>query len=272
MIIDGRKIAEEILVELADKIKQLVKPLRLAAVLVGDHPGSRKFLELKEKTARKIGVNFRLYEFPAGITSQQLRKRTVEIAKAQVNSGILIELPLPSHINSQYILNAVPEEKDIDVLSQKSLGVFFAGRSQILPPSVEAVKIIFEKYSLNPQGKKCVVFSYGLLVGKPISHWLAAQGATISIINEFTANPEKLSREADILVSGVGKPNLIKADMIKQGVAVIDFGYENMEGKVVGDVAFDQVSPKCSLITPVPGGVGPIVIASVLKNLITLNS
>ncbi|MBI4120346.1 MAG: bifunctional 5,10-methylenetetrahydrofolate dehydrogenase/5,10-methenyltetrahydrofolate cyclohydrolase [Parcubacteria group bacterium] len=272
MLIDGKKIADEILAGVAVRVGELPKPPRLAAVLVGDHAGGKKFLELKRSAAKKVGIDFRLYEFPAAITSQQLRKKVVEIAKAQVNSAVLVELPLPGHTNTQYILNAIPEEKDLDVLSQKSQGAFFAGRSKILPPAVEAVKTIFEKHAIEARGKNCAVFGYGLLVGKPISHWLAAQGATVSIINEFTANPEKISRQADILISGVGKPNLIKADMIKEGAVVIDFGCENMEGKAVGDVAFDQASPKCSLITPVPGGVGPIVIAAVLKNLITLNS
>ena len=112
-----------------------------------------------------------------------------------------------------------------------------------------------------------MVFGYGLLVGKPVSHWLASQGATVSIINELTLNANRYTLNADIIISGVGKPNLIKADMIRDGAVVIDFGYENLEGKIVGDVYFEEVNKKTSLITPVPGGVGPIVIAAVLKNL-----
>ena len=137
MIIDGKKIAEEMLKEVKNEValrQTQGESIRLAAVLVGDHDGSRKFLELKKIAAEKVGINFRLYEFPTDITTQKLRKEIVGIAKAEVNQGVLIELPLPDHINTQYVLNAIPQEKDMDVLSEKSQGAFFANRSLILPP------------------------------------------------------------------------------------------------------------------------------------------
>jgi len=261
MIIDGKKIAEEILAEIAEEVKKSAKSLKLAAVLVGDDADSRRFLELKQKVAERVGVGFKLYEFPAEITTQKLRKEIVGIAKAGVNDGVIIELPLPKHINTQYILNAIPEEKDPDVLSQKSQGAFFVGKSAILPPAVEAVKIILGKNNIDIKGKNCSVFGYGILVGKPVSHWLAQEGATVSIINEFTPNPERYALTADIIVSGVGKPNLIKDDMIKAGAVVIDFAK---------DVDFENITHKASLITPPTGGVGPIVTVSVLKNLLKL--
>ena len=285
MLIDGKKIAEEMLAEVAEEVKKLSKPPRLAAILVedahlavGPPSGLRKFLELKKKTAGKVGIDFRLYEFPADITTQKLRKKIVGIAKDSVNQGVLIELPLPAHINTQYVVNAIPQEKDVDVLSEKLQGAFFVGRSVILPPAVEAVKVIFEKHSIDPKGKNCAVFGYGLLIGKPVSHWLAQQGATVSIINEFTSNPAELSRQADIVISGVGpirgkdplralaasngaSQPLITADMVKEGSVIIDFAK---------DVDFEAVSKKASLITPPVGGVGPIVVAAVLKNLMIL--
>jgi len=270
MLIDGKTIAEEILAEVAAEVKKLTKQPRLAAVLVGDHVGSRKFLELKKQAAEKIGIDFRLYKFPADITTQKLRKEIVGMAKAGVNHGVLVELPLPPHINSQYVLNAIPPEKDVDVLSEKSQGAFFVNRGEILPPAVEAVKIILAQNNIGLRGKNCAVFGYGLLVGKPISHWLASQGATVSVINEFTLNANRYTLNADIVISGVGKQNIIKDDMIKDGAAIIDFGYENLEGRITGDVDFEEVSKKTSLITPVPGGVGPIVIAAVLSNLVDL--
>lgn len=270
MIIDGKKIAGDMLTEVAKAVKKLPKLPRLAAVLIGDHVGSRKFLELKKKTAGKVGIDFRLYEFPAEITTQKLRKEIVDIAKAQVNQGVLLELPLPSHINAQYVLNAIPVEKDVDVLSEKAQGTFFAGRSTILPPAVEAVKIILAQNNIDLRGKNCAVFGYGSLVGKPVSHWLASRGATVSIINEFTLYPIPYTLNADVVVSGVGKPNFIKSDMIKDKAVVIDFGYNSIDGQITGDVDFENIIEKVSLITPVPGGVGPIVIAAVLKNLLSL--
>ena len=272
MVIDGRKIAEKILEETKVEFTKLKKLPFLAAVLVGDDTGSRRFLELKKKAAEKIGIDCRLYEFPKGISNGELRKNLNQIVKATACGGMIIELPLPAHLNPQYILNAVPEKKDPDVLSQKSQGAFWTGRSEVLPPSVEAVKSILEEYKIEPKGKTTAVFGYGLLVGKPVSHWLASQGATVSVINEFTLNAERYSLNADLVISGVGKPGLIKSDMIKEGAIVIDFGFAGTEEEIAGDVDFQEVGKRASLITPVPGGTGPIVVAAVLRNLVILIS
>jgi methylenetetrahydrofolate dehydrogenase (NADP+)/methenyltetrahydrofolate cyclohydrolase len=272
MVIDGRAIAQKILEELNAKVATLKKPPYLAAVLVGDDAGSRRFLELKKKAAESIGVECRIYEFPEKISNGELRKKLNQIVKATTCGGMIVELPLPAHLNTQHILNAVPERKDPDVLSQKAQASFFAGRSEILPPSVEAVKQILEEYKIEPKGKLAAVFGYGLLVGKPVSQWLTGQGAAVTVINEFTENPAELSKKADIIVSGVGKPGLIKPNMIKEGAVVIDFGFAGTEKGIAGDVDFKEVSKKASLITPVPGGTGPIVVAAVLKNFVKLIS
>ncbi|MEK7659430.1 MAG: bifunctional 5,10-methylenetetrahydrofolate dehydrogenase/5,10-methenyltetrahydrofolate cyclohydrolase [Patescibacteria group bacterium] len=270
MIIDGRKIAQKILDEASEKPPNFKKPLRLVGILIGDNTELRKFVELKKKAAEEVGIDFRVYEFPENITNNKLREELNKIAKAKVNHGIIIELPLPKHLNTQYLLNTISEEKDVDVLSEKSQGKFFVGRSKILPPAVEAVKQIFNEYKIDPKGKTAAVFGYGLLVGKLVSHWLINQGATVSIITEYTKEPEKFSKESDIIISGVGpsyakasegKKKLITEDMVKEGAVVIDFGK---------DVDFDLVSKKAGLITPPIGGVGPIVVASVLKNLAEL--
>lgn len=270
MVIDGRKIADKILDELKNEIAKINEPLYLAAVLVGDDAGSRRFLELKKKAAESISIKCRIYEFTEKISNGELRKKLNQIVKATTCGGMIIELPLPEHLNAQVILNTVPEEKDPDVLSQKAQGAFFAGRSKILPPSVEAVKQIFEEYKIEPQGKVVAVFGYGLLVGKPVSHWLTNQGAAVTVINEFTENPAELSKKADIIVSGVGKPGLIKPNMVKEGAVVIDFGFAGTEKGIAGDVDFEEVGKKASLITPVPGGTGPIVVAAVLKNFVKM--
>jgi len=261
MIIDGKKIAQNILRQVQDKFSKTEKQLKIVAVLVGGNPELKKFVELKKKAAEGIGIDFRVYEFPENITNNKLREELNKIVKVKTTHGVIIELPLPSHLNTQYLLNTIPEEKDVDVLSQKSQGAFFADRSKILPPSVEAVKQIFEEYKINPKGKTAAVFGYGLLVGKLMGHWLVNQGATVSIITEFTKEPEKFSKEADIIVSGVGEKKLITDGMIKERALVIDFGK---------DVDFETVSKRAGLITPPVGGVGPIVVAAVLKNLVEL--
>ena len=282
MIIDGRKIAEEVLGELKKEISSKNLKLRLAAVLVGSDPEFEKFVQLKGKAAEKIGVEFPVYQFPEEIDTQELAKRIREISA--INDSILVELPLPKHINSSEILNEIPVEKDVDVLSEKAQKRFYEYNddpchdkghhciSYIRPPAIEALKIVLEKYKFDLKGKKVAVFGQGALVGKPISHWLEIQGAEVYRIRSTTENPGELSRKSDVVISGVGKPGLITDDMVKDGAVIIDFGYGKKDNKMLGDVDFNSVAPGASLITPVPGGMGPILIVAVLKNLIKLNS
>ena len=197
MLIDGRKIADRILEGLKSEVAKIKNPPYLAAVLVRDDSGSRKFLELKKKAAESIGIECRIYEFPESISNSELRKNLSRIVRAVTCGGMIIELPLPSHLNTQHILNMVPEQKDPDVLSQKAQGAFFVGRSKVLPPSVEAVRMILEEFKIELKGKTAAVFGYGLLVGRPVSHWLANQGATVSVINEFTTEPARFSANAE---------------------------------------------------------------------------
>ena len=270
MLINGKQIAEKVLAEVKAAVAKMKKPPRLAAIMVGRDPNLRGFLEMKEKVAQRVGMEYKIYDFPENITNKEMRAKIVGIAKQSLVTGVIIELPLPAHLTTQYILNAVPQEKDPDVLSQKAQGAFFVGRSSVLPPSVEAVKLICETHKIDVRSKQCVVFGHGLLVGKQIAHWFLSQGATVTVVTEHTIKPENYSRHADIVVSGVGKPGLITGDMIQEGSTVIDFGYNEGVGGVVGDVDFESVSKKANFITPVPGGVGPLVIAAVLKNTIIL--
>lgn len=296
MLIDGRKISQEVLNNLKKEIIQKNLKLRLAAVLVSSNPGIKKFVELKGEASRDIGVEFSLFEFPETISVDRLKKEVRKIVREDTNDGVLVELPLPKRINAQSVLDEIGLDKDVDVLSQEAQDKFFSNNSVILPPAVEAVRTVLEFHNFDMRDKKAAIFGHGLLVGKPVAHWLSQNEAEVFVIDENTENPQKYSLEADIIVSGVGQPELIGGDMVKEGVVAIDFGYssrtksrsrqsresegprrgyfvrdENKEGKVVGDFKFDEVSKKASLITPVPGGIGPVVIASVLKNLVTLN-
>lgn len=307
MIVNGKQIAEEVLAELKNEILALRplrqahgrqaqgKPLRLAAILVGDDEEFKKFVELKGRKAEEIGIEFKMFQFDENMDEAAMIYHSAEICKNY--DGVLFELPLPKHLDQQKILDVVPVEKDVDVLSSTSQHRFYADSEcgldadskkesyevrprgffevepQALPPAVEALKIVLEKYGIGLKDKKAAVFGQGALVGKPISHWLEQEGAEVYRIRSTTENQEEYSRQADIIVTGVGKPGLIKGDMVKNGVIVIDFGYgKNAEGKMRGDVDFDSVAPKASLITPVPGGMGPILIAAVLKNLVKLSS
>lgn len=273
MIIDGKRIRDEILEELRQKIVKNNLQLCLSAVLVGDDPGLKKFVDLKTKAAESIGISFNLFEFTEEISTERLRMEVAKIVADDKNSGIFVELPLPKTIDTNKILGEIRIEKDVDILSPGAQNKFFSGSAGgLMPPAVEAVKIVLEKYGVSPENKKVAIFGQGLLIGKPIAHWLSRNGAEVYRIDEFTENPESYSTQADIIISGVGKPNLIKGDMVKDGAVVIDFGYGKEKDKMAGDVDFESVAPKAGLITPVPGGMGPVVIAAVLKNLIELNS
>lgn len=263
MIINGKQIANEIKEQLKQEIAKIGKKLKLAIVCVDENPASKKFVEKKVKFADEIGVKAKIYNLPAEISTSKLRKKMAEICHIKENNGVILQLPLPEHINTQYALNSIIPKKDVDVLSSRAFGDFTTGRSKFLPPLVGVIKIIFEKYGIDPAGKNIVILGRGILVGKPIANWLINQGATVSVLNSKTLNPGGYTLMADVIISGVGKPGLIKPEMVKDGVIIIDAG-------TPGDVD-SEVAAKASLFTPVPGGVGPITVAMVFKNLVELN-
>jgi len=272
LVVDGKKLAQEILEEVRSEISAIKKKVRLASVLVGSNSASISFLKEKERACELAGIDFRLYRFPENITTSQLRARLAEIVHLPQNTGVILQLPLAEHLNTQYLLNAITPQKDVDCLSEGSLGAFIVGRHKILPPPVAALKFICEKFGITTIGKLTVVIGAGRLVGKPIAAWLMQQETNVVSLNEHTKNIGEFTRRADIIVSGVGQPHIIRPDMVREGVVVFDFGFSKQDEKIVGDVEFDEVSEKASLITPVPGGLGPLTVTFLVKNLLTLAS
>ncbi len=271
MIIDGKQLADEILRQLKKDIETKKLNLQLGAVLVGDDLEFKKFVELKGKAAERLGIGFTIYKFSEDIATEKLKKNMREISER--SDGVLVELPLPKSIDQQVILNEIPVEKDVDVLSEEAQELFYSNQLKIMPPAAEALQMVLTKYGVSLKNKKAAVFGQGLLVGKPVAHFLEQEGAEVFRIRSKTENPAKLSEQADIVIAGVGKSGLVTGGMIKDGAVVVDFGYgKSSEGKMVGDVDFKSVVPKASLITPVPGGMGPILIVAVLKNLIKLKT
>lgn len=270
VILDGKKLSQKLLEELRRGIATLGQKLRLAVVVVGKDPVVAQFTAQKKKAAESVGIDVRIYPFEEKITTNALRKRLAEIVHEEKNTGVIVQLPLPEYINMRYILDSVKLEKDVDMLAARSLGNLAAGKSPILPPVAGAIKAFFEEYQIDYKNKYMVVVGAGALVGRPVALWLLNEKVTFSVIRSGTQNPEEFLKRADIIISGVGKPKFITGGMIKEGVVVIDAGTSESEGKVVGDVDFDSVSPQASYITPVPGGVGPVTVAMLLKNLVTL--
>lgn len=270
-ILDGKKLADRILSNLKREIKNRRLKLRLAVILVGENPVSEIFINQKKKTCEKTGIDFKLFKLPSKIKPQVLKKEVEKIVKNSVNSGVIIQLPLPKRLNVQEILNLVSQEKDVDALSEKSLGKFYQGTLNILPPTVEGILRLLKEYKLKLKEKNIVIVGAGRLVGFPLAIQLLKEKATISVLNEFTRDAPSFTRKADILISGVGKPNLIKGNMIKKGAIIIDAGTSIKKETIAGDIDFKSVSRKASFLTPVPGGVGPMTVACLLKNLVKLS-
>lgn len=269
MLLDGRKLAQKILAEVKAEIGD--RKLSLAAVVVNADPAIRQFIGQKKKVAEELDVDFRLYEYEASISTNELRKRLAVIVHEADPDGIIIQLPLPGEINTQYILNSIPPEKDVDVLSARAVGDFTVGKAKVLPPVVGAVKALFEEYGIEyHRSKHVAVVGAGTLVGRPVAAWLANEKVAFTIVDENTPDIVEFTRKADIIISGAGKPGLITGDMVKEGAVVIDAGTSEVGGKLSGDVDYKTVAPKASFITPVPGGVGPLTVAVIYKNLLIL--
>jgi len=270
MLIDGKQLSLEILDQLKQERKTIAKKIRLAVVLVGKDPASLSFIKQKEKISQKLEIDFRLYQYPLDIKTKELRKRISEICRQNINRGVVVQLPLPQKIKSQSVLNAVLPLKDCDCLSEKNLGQFYTSRSKILPPTIAAIKFILEKYQIPIRGENVLVIGRGQLVGKPAALWFINEGATTIISTSKTKNLKELLKWADIIITSAGVPNLITGDEIKEGVAVIDAAVVSENGQLKGDCDFESVKEKAKIITPVPGGIGPLTVVFLFKNLLTL--
>jgi methylenetetrahydrofolate dehydrogenase (NADP+)/methenyltetrahydrofolate cyclohydrolase len=267
-IINGKKMAAEII----QRLRKLPKPRGgLGAVLVGQDPASISFLRQKQTAAELLRVPFSIYRYPLRITQSQLRVEVSRLGGSENISGIIVQLPLPAQIQTQQVLDLVPAKKDVDVLSSSAFGKFATGNSNVLPPVAAAIAEITRQHRVAIKGKRAAVIGYGKLVGLPAAIWLAKQGATVLIANEWTSNLSRFTKDADIVVCGVGKPGLITGDMIKRGAVIFDAGYGMKNGKPSGDCEFQNAAKKARLITPVPGGIGPLTVAMLFKNFYDLN-
>lgn len=273
-ILDGIQLAKRILEDL--KKEKTAKPgtvrylAKLAVVQVGENAVSAKYIQEKNKIAKALGFGFKLYRFSGKITSSALQSALRRIAKDAKSTGLLIQLPLPLHLPLQEVLDCIPLEKDVDVLSSKALGLFSQGALPWMPPTVKAISILLGEAKVQLKGARVLVIGAGRLVGLPVSLWLVRQGATLTIANKATTNLSSLAQQADVIISGVGKQGLVKGNMITQGAVVIDAGTSVEQGKTKGDVHFESVSKKAGYLTPVPGGVGPLTVACLFQNLVFL--
>lgn len=275
-IIDGKKVAEELRQDLAEEVAQLAKQgitPGLAAVLVGEDPASQVYVRMKEKACAKVGLMSRGVRAPADVPQEELVAQIDALNRDPEIHGILVQLPLPKHLDAPTVLQHVSPDKDVDGFHPLNLGRLLSAKYwDELPPFIPCtpagvIKLI-DSTGVEIEGKQAVVVGRSIIVGKPVSMLLLARQATVTICHSRTRDLGAVTREADILVAAVGVPRLITAEMIKPGAVVIDVGVNRLEDGLVGDVDFDQAAEVAGFLTPVPGGVGPMTITMLLANTV----
>jgi methylenetetrahydrofolate dehydrogenase (NADP+)/methenyltetrahydrofolate cyclohydrolase len=268
-IIDGKKVAETVHRRTRTLIKYLnqkgITP-KLAVILVGEDKPSQTYVRKKGEAAKKLGIKFELYELPKTITKDELIKKINKIQKDKNLSGLIVQLPLPESLYSPDVLNAIKPELDVDCLTHANLGKLVMKNNIIAPPTPGAVISILKGLKVNLPGKNVTIVGAGALVGKPLSIMLLNEKATVTTCNKETTNLKEKCLSADIVITGVGKKDLIRGNMVKPGAIVIDAGVCFENGKMYGDINFEEVSKKANHVTPTPGGVGPITVARLLWN------
>lgn len=280
ILLDGKKLAEEILSDVTKRMAKLQRKAKLVIFFVEsgeeevDTP-TLNFIRQKKHSGEKVGADVEIRKF-GYISKEDLEKEVDKAGKDAAIDGIIVQLPIPglSYEDREAVLGHIPLEKDVDVLSGSAMGQYFRHmRELVWPPIVSAIKFFFDTYAIEYKNKRIAIVARGKLVGSAVDTWFKRPDEDIGpiVITKNTPNPEELMRMADIIIAGVPKkPNYITADMVKEGVIVIDAGNFRVNGKLVGNVDFESVSKKASYITPVPGGVGPLMVAMVYKNLVTL--
>ena len=269
MVIDGKKIALEIRETLRSAIRAFPMSLELDIVVVGKNPVIENFVGIKKRIGADLGVRVNEHRFPEVITTMALREAILNIAQNNESHGLIVQLPLPETIDAQSILDAVPLSKDVDMLSTKSIAAFACGEAIILPPVAGAIQEILERAKVTVSGKEALVLGHGRLVGIPVSILLRHNGAHVTVIDKEISDLKIHTLEADIIISGVGKSGLIRPDMITPHTTLIDAGTSEAGGRIVGD-AHPSCKDVAEVFTPVPGGVGPIAVVMIFKNLCIL--
>jgi len=271
-ILDGKKLSDKIRANVKEDVKSLQKKgitPGLAVVLVGSDPASAAYVNMKSKACKEAGIYSIAHEMPESISQENILEIITMMNKNPNIDGILVQLPLPQHIDTTAILEAIDPRKDVDGFHPYNVGRVVAGLDGFIPATPYGVMELLKEYNINPQGKNVCVVGASNIVGKPMATLLLNANATVDICHIYTDDLKKHTLNADIICVGVGVVNLIKEDMVKDDAIIIDIGINRLDtGKLVGDVDYDNVAPKCSYITPVPGGVGPMTIAMLLQNTI----
>ena len=271
IILDGKMLRDKIFESLKAKLDKMQQKPTLAVILVGENPASQIYVRNKKKTAEKLGINSLSIEYPSDISEEELLNKIKELNSDEKVTAILVQLPLPAHINKNRIIDAILPQKDVDGLTPYNLGKLFSGEEPyVYPCTPKGILLLLDEYNIKLEGKNIVVVGRSNLVGKPVAQMLLKRNATVTMCHSHTKNLSEITKTADIIVSAVGK-KVIGEKMLKSDCVVIDVGiFKDENGKISGDVDFENVSKTAAYISPVPGGVGPMTIASLMLNTVEL--
>ena len=263
-LLDGKVVRDKIFEELKERINGL--DLTLAIIQIGNNEASNIYIRQKEKTCNNLGINFKLYKLEENVLEEEVINLIKELNNSNV-TGILLQLPIPKHLNVKKIVDCIDEKKDVDGLTSKNVAKLVLKEKGLIPCTPKGVMSLLKYYNINVEGKKVTIIGRSNLVGKPLANLMLNCNATVTVCHSKTKNLKELTLNADIIIVAVGHPNLITSDMVKVGAIIVDVGINRVDGKIVGDVAFDNVSKIVNYISPVPGGVGPMTIASLIENI-----
>lgn len=267
ILLDGKKVSQNILEKVKSNVAKLNVIPHLVVILVGDNPASKIYVNNKKKAAEKIGINSTIIEFQSNISEQILLDKIQELNSDNNITGILVQLPLPNHIDKNKVILSISPLKDVDGFHPENVGKLATGlEPYFYPATPQGILMLLDEYNINVEGKDAVVLGRSNIVGRPMAQMLLNRNATVTVCHSYTKNTEDKIKTADILISAVGK-KIVRCKMGKKNSVIVDVGiFRDTNGKLTGDVDFDFVSPSCGFITPVPGGVGPMTIASLMYN------
>ncbi len=273
-IIDGKLLAENILKLVKNKVNEKFNQTNLipkiATVLVGDNPASEIYVKAKLKAAKKVGINTKLINIYKEITNEELHNLIISLNNDISITGILVQLPLCNNLNEYIVFKSIDYKKDVDSFGILNTGLLNHWKSEIMPCTPQGILYILKKYIKDLSGKKAVIIGRSIIVGRPMSSILIKENCTVTVTHSKTKNIKNESKNADILISAAGVPNLVKESWVKDNAFVVDVGINRVNNKLIGDVDFDNVKNKASFITPVPGGIGPLTIANLMLNTLRL--
>ena len=267
-IIDGRKVRDEILATLKGRVAALPFQPLFCDVLVGDNDVAAQYVRMKERTAEALGLKVVHGMFPGDITTDDLIKELRRLGALKNMAGLIVQLPLPPHIDARKVLDAIPPAVDVDATGQVSSDLFYANKASYLFPTAAASVTLLDSLNMDLTDKKIVVVGRGMLVGRPVAHLLTSRGLHVDTVDRDTPDPELLFKNADVIISGVGKAKLINGGNIKPGVVIVDAGTSEANGVIVGDVDRETVEPIAAALSPVPGGVGPVTVSMLMQNVV----